>query len=106
MNQILHSIIMKRRKRKQKTKQGISAARTLAYRWIREKIIKILEGSGFEWSGNFNKYEHIPDFENTSREDRNPNFFPDQTKPFKKKKTNLNIFVLRTISNLNIILLI
>lgn len=83
---------MKRRKRKQKTKQGISPARTLAYRWIREKIIKILEGSGFEWSGNFNKYEHIPDFENTSREDRNPNFFPDQTKPFKKKKNKSQYF--------------
>ena len=75
---------MKRGKRKQKTKQGISPARTLAYRWIREKIIKILEGSGYEWSSNFNKYEHVPDFENTSREDRNPIFFPDQTKPFKK----------------------
>lgn len=53
-----------------------------------EKIIRVLEGSEFEWIGSFksnpafNKKQqeqrHIPDFEATTREEWNPNisFFP------------------------------
>lgn len=82
---------MKRRKRKEKdedhgfenkTRHDSPRLHPILYP-LCDKIIRVLEGSEFEWIGSFksnpafNKKQqeqrHIPDFEATTREDWNPN---------------------------------